>query len=135
MNAQRMARIDHEIQRVLGMLIVQELRDPRLAFVTVTRAEVSDDLRQCKVFVGIIGDRHEARQTLDALTHASGFLRGELGHKIELRHVPELIFIEDRSAERAIALAKTLREDAERAAAAAPAPAAAEPDVAAEEPT
>jgi len=112
--SQRLARIDHEIQRILGTLITQELRDPRLAFVTVTRAEVSDDLRTCKVFVGIIGDRHQARQSIDALKNASRYLRGELGHKIDLRHTPELVFIEDRSSERAIALAKTLREDAER---------------------
>ena len=110
MKAQRIAKIDHEIQRILGMLISQELQDPRLAFVTVTRVEVSDDLQHCKVFVSVIGDRHEARQSLDALTHASGFLRGELGRKIDLRHTPELIFVEDRSTERAIALAKTLRE-------------------------
>ncbi len=118
MKSQRLARIDHEIQRILGTLITQELSDPRLAFVTVTRVEVSDDLQHCKVYVSVIGDRHAARQSLDALTHASRFLRGELGHKIDLRHTPELIFIEDRSTERAIELAKTLREDAERAASA-----------------
>jgi ribosome-binding factor A len=114
MKAQRIARIDQEIRRILGTLITQELSDPRLSFVTVTRAEISDDMQHCKVYVSVIGDRHQARQSLDALTHASGFLRGELGHKIELRHTPDLIFIEDRSTERAIELAKTLREDAER---------------------
>jgi ribosome-binding factor A len=114
MKAQRIARIDQEIRRILGTLITQELSDPRLSFVTVTRAEISDDLQHCKVFVSVIGDRHQARQSLDALTHASGFLRGELGHKIDLRHTPDLIFIEDRSTERAIELAKTLRDDAER---------------------
>ncbi len=114
MKAQRIARIDQEIRRILGTLITQELSDPRLSFVTVTRAEISDDLAHCKVYVSVIGDRHQARQSLDALTHASGFLRGELGHKIDLRHTPDLIFIEDRSTERAIELAKTLRDDAER---------------------
>lgn len=118
MKAQRIAKIDHEIQRILGMLISQELQDPRLAFVTVTRVEVAEDLRRCKVFVGIIGDRHQARQSLDALQHAAGFLRGELGRKIDLRYTPELVFVEDRSAERAIELAKMLRA----AAASAPAP-------------
>jgi ribosome-binding factor A len=117
MKSQRAARIDHEIQKILGTLITQELKDPRLGFVTVMRAEVSDDLQHCKVFVSIIGDRHVARQSLDALESAAGFLRGELGHKIDLRHTPSLIFVEDRSTERAIALAKTLREDAERHAA------------------
>lgn len=112
--AMRLARIDHEVQRILGTLVTQELKDPRLGFVTVTRAEVSDDLRQCKVFVSVIGDRESAQQSLEALRHAAGFLRGELGHRIDLRHTPELVFIEDRSAERAIELAKHLRADAER---------------------
>ena len=65
------AKIDHEIQRVLGTLISQELKDPRLGFMTVTRVEVTRDLHHCKVFVSIIGDRHVARQTLDALQHAA----------------------------------------------------------------
>lgn len=112
MKQQRIAKIDHEIQRILGTLITQELRDPRLGFVTVTRVEITDDLHHCKVFVSVIGDRHVARQTLDALAHAAGFLRGELGHRIDLRSTPDLTFIEDRSAERAIELAKTLRDDA-----------------------
>jgi ribosome-binding factor A len=112
--SQRLARIDHEIQRILGTVITQELKDPRLGFVTVTHVEVTDDLQHCKVFVSIIGDRHQARQSLEALESAARFLRGELGHKIDLRHTPQLIFVEDRSTERAIALAKTLREDAAR---------------------
>jgi ribosome-binding factor A len=114
--AQRIAKIDHEMQRILGTLISQELQDPRLAFVTVTRVEVTDDLRHAKVLVSVIGDRQAARQSLDALAHASRFLRGELGRKIDLRHTPELEFVEDRSSERAIALAKTLREAAAKSA-------------------
>jgi ribosome-binding factor A len=111
-NPQRLAKIDHEIQRVLGTLIARDLQDPRLAFVTVTRAEVTDDLRHCKVFVSVIGDRQAAQQSLEALRHAGRFLRGELGRAIDLRHTPELVFVEDRSAERAIELAKMLRDAA-----------------------
>lgn len=107
-----MQRIDHEIQRVLGTLISQELKDPRLGFTTVTRVEITQDLHHAKVFVSIIGDRHVAAQTMTALKHASGFLRGELGHEIKLRHTPELLFVEDRSTERAINLSKTLRDAA-----------------------
>ncbi|HKU66976.1 MAG TPA: 30S ribosome-binding factor RbfA [Candidatus Baltobacteraceae bacterium] len=110
MKQQRMQRIDHEIQRVLGTLISQELKDPRLGFTTVTRVEITQDLKHAKVFVSIIGDRHVAKQTMDALGHASRFLRGELGREVKLRHTPELQFVEDRSTERAINLAKTLRE-------------------------
>jgi ribosome-binding factor A len=110
MKAQRMQRIDHEIQRVLGTLISQQLKDPRLGFTTVTRVEITQDLKHAKVFVSIIGDRHVAKQTMDALGRAARFLRGELGREVKLRHTPELQFVEDRSTERAINLAKTLRE-------------------------
>lgn len=110
MKQQRLSRIDHEMQRVLGTLVSQELKDPRMGFTTVTRVEATQDLRFAKVYVSVIGDRHVARQTMDALEHAAGFLRGELGHQIKLRYTPELTFVEDRSTERAIALSKTLRE-------------------------
>jgi len=123
MKQQRLEKINHEMQRVIGTLITTELRDPRLGFATVTRVEVSDDLKHAKVYTSVIGDRHVARQTLDALGHAAGFLRGELGHRIDLRYTPELTFVEDRSAEKAIELAKTLREQAERTAILTPTPA------------
>jgi ribosome-binding factor A len=110
MKQQRLSRIDHEMQRVLGTLVSQELKDPRMGFTTVTRVEATQDLRFAKVYVAIIGDRHVARQTMDALEHAAGFLRGELGHQVKLRYTPELTFVEDRSTERAIELSKTLRE-------------------------
>jgi ribosome-binding factor A len=112
MKRERMARIDHELQRELARLISVELKDPRLGFVTVTRVEVGHDLRTAKVFVSIIGDRHVARQSMDALESAKGFLRGELGHAVDLRHTPELTFIEDRSTERAIALRAVLAKTA-----------------------
>jgi ribosome-binding factor A len=84
-----------------------------LGFVTVTRVEITSDLHSAKVFVSVIGDRHAARQSMDALESAKGFLRGELGHAVALRHTPELSFVEDRSTERAIELAKVLARTAE----------------------
>lgn len=107
---QRMARIDHEIQRAVATIISEELKDPRLGFVTVTRAEITSDMTSCKVFVSIIGDRHVARQSMDALRHAAGFIRGELGAAVKLRYTPEITFVEDRTTERAIALSKTLAQ-------------------------
>lgn len=108
MKAQRMARIDHEIQRALAKIIAEDVRDPRMGFVTVTRVEIASDLKTCKVFVSIIGDRHVARQSMDALRRASHFIRGELGKAVDLRHTPELTFVEDRTTERAIALSQTI---------------------------
>jgi ribosome-binding factor A len=105
---QRQARIDAEVQRAVAAIIDRDLKDPRLGFVTVTRCEISSDMMTCKVFVSIIGDRHVARQSMDALQSASRYVRGELGNVVKLRHTPELTFIEDRSTEKAIALSKTL---------------------------
>jgi ribosome-binding factor A len=105
---QRQARIDHEMQRAVAKVISEELKDPRLGFITVTRTEITSDMMNCKVFVSIIGDRHVARQSMDALKSASGFIRGEVGELVKLRHTPELTFVEDRSTEQAIAMAKTL---------------------------
>lgn len=108
MKAQRQDRINHEIQRAVAKIVDEHLRDPRLGFVTVTRAEITQDMKNCKVFVSIIGDRHVARQSMDALEHAANFIRGELGNAVDLRYTPELAFVEDRSTERAIELSKTL---------------------------
>ncbi|MFN2449776.1 MAG: 30S ribosome-binding factor RbfA [Candidatus Baltobacteraceae bacterium] len=113
MKFQRQQRIDHEIQRALGTVITQQLKDPRLGFTTVTRVEVTQDLHHAKVFVSIIGDRHAAKQTMDALEHAARFLRGELGHLVKLRHIPELHFVEDRSTERAITISQALQAAAQ----------------------
>ena len=108
MKQQRMARIDHELQRAVAKIISEELKDPRLGFVTVTRTEITSDMMNCKVFVSVIGDRHVARQSMDALKNAAGFIRGELGAMVKLRYTPEITFVEDRSTEEAIALSKTL---------------------------
>jgi ribosome-binding factor A len=105
---QRMARIDHELQRAVAKIISEELKDPRLGFVTVTRTEITSDMMNCKVYVSIIGDRHVARQSMDALKNAAGFIRGELGAMVKLRYTPEITFVEDRSTEEAIAMSKTL---------------------------
>jgi len=114
---ERMGRIDHELQRELARLISTELKDPRLGFVTVTRVEITSDLRTATIYVSIIGDRHVAKQSMLALESARGYLRGELGHAVQLRHTPELVFVEDRSTEKAIALSKVLARTAAASAA------------------
>lgn len=108
MNKQRLGRIDTELQRALSKIIAEQMEDPRLAFTTVTGVEVTADLKHARVKVSIIGDRHAARLTMDALKSASRFLRGELGRAVTLRHTPELSFVEDRNTERAIALSKVI---------------------------
>ena len=108
MKEQRRGRIDHEIQRALAKIIAEEVKDPRLGFVTVTRCEITSDMKNCKVYVSIIGDRHQAVQSMEALNSGRKFIRGALGNTIVLRYTPDLAFVEDRSAEKAIELSRTL---------------------------
>lgn len=73
-------------------MIAFELKDPRLAFVSVTRVEVTSDLRLARVYVSQLDGEESRRETMAALGHASGYLRREIGQRTTLRYVPELSF-------------------------------------------
>jgi len=105
----RADRVNSLLQRELGTLISEELRDPRIAFTTVTAVEVTDDLRTARVHVSVLGDDEKARATMAALEVAKRHLRHELGSRTDLRFVPELTFVPDTSAERAVRIAALLR--------------------------
>jgi ribosome-binding factor A len=108
---ERRERVNRALQRELAHLIATEVSNPHLGFVTVKEVRVTDDLEHAQVFVSIIGDRHRVRQSMDALTSAEGYLRGFL-RVVGLRRTPELVFIEDRTTEKAIALGKILAASA-----------------------
>ena len=97
----RADRVNALLQRELGMLISEELRDPRIAFATVTAVEVTDDLRSARVHVSVLGDEETQKRTM---------LAREIGARTDLRFVPELSFAPDHSAERAVRIAGLLRE-------------------------
>ena len=114
MSFKRADRVNALLQRVLGMLISEELRDPRIAFSTVTAVEVTDDLRSARVHVSVLGDDDKIASTMRALDEARPYLRHELGSRTDLRFVPELTFVSDRTAERAARISTLLREAKER---------------------
>lgn len=91
-------------------IIQRRLRDPRIGFVSVTDVEISADLRHAKIFVSVLGDTEAKRQTLEALEHAAGFVRGELGRRVNLRYTPEVLFRLDESIERGTRVVALLRE-------------------------
>jgi ribosome-binding factor A len=80
------------IQQELATMITFDLRDPRLAFVSVTRVQVSSDLRHANVYISSLGGEESEADVMAALRHASGFLRRDLGNRTTLRYVPELAF-------------------------------------------
>ena len=97
----RADRVNALLQRELGMIISEELRDPRIAFATVTAVEITSDLRSAKVHVSVLGDADQVKSTLVALNEARPYLRHEIGARTELRYVPDLTFVSDQTAERA----------------------------------
>ena len=110
----RADRVNALLQRELGMIISEELRDPRIAFSTVTAVEITDDLRSAKVHVSVLGDDEQVRSTIGALNEARPYLRHEIGERTELRYVPELTFVSDQSAARSARISTLLREARER---------------------
>lgn len=109
MAGNRRARIDEEVKRALGDIIAHEVKDDRLSPMTsVTRVEVTTDLKFAQVSVSVYGSDEEKERTLEALRHAAGFLRSRLAQRIDLRRAPELHFELDRSVDHSLHIAALL---------------------------
>jgi len=91
----RTARLNAQMQRELTSLIRDELSDPRIGMVTVTRVDVSPDMRNAKVLISSFGDDESLGVSIKALRRAAGKLRGSLGRALKLRYTPELVFSPD----------------------------------------
>jgi ribosome-binding factor A len=89
------------LRQELAQLLVEGVRDPRIGFVTVTEVRLSPDLRQARVFVSVYGTADEREKTLAALGAAQGFLRRELGARMQLRVSPQLTFVADETLDQA----------------------------------
>jgi ribosome-binding factor A len=112
----RSSRVAHQIQRALSELIRREVRDPRLGMVTLTEVQVSKDLSYAKVFYSVLGA--EKAQAQEILDEAAGMLRGPLGRALQLRHCPELRFVNDELIEKGANLSaliqRAVKDDVER---------------------
>jgi ribosome-binding factor A len=95
----RHERLADQIRIEVAEMIEGELKDPRIGFATVTRVELSPDLRHARVLISVMGEADTQQGTLAGLASATGFMRRELGQRLRLRRAPELVFILDRGAE------------------------------------
>lgn len=93
----RPERVAGLIQQELAELLRTEVKDPRIGFVSITRVEVSPDLRSARVMVSVMGDGEVKRQTMKGLNSAKPFLRALLSRRLSLRYTPELLFKLDES--------------------------------------
>ena len=110
MRFKRSERIQELLHEEISKLIQQGLKDPRIGFATVTKVEVTDNLKHAKVFVSIMGSDAEKADTLEGLRSARGFIRGALGKKLYLKYIPELDFRRDDNAEHVEKITKILNE-------------------------
>jgi len=110
MSTARMRRVDQAMRQVLGDAIAQELKDPRIGFVTVTDVKTSQDLRHARVYVSVLGTDEEQEATLDGLRSAHGVLQGQVARELRLKRTPELEFELDHTAERAARLERLIEE-------------------------
>jgi ribosome-binding factor A len=97
----RMRRVNEAMREVLSDALTQDLKDPRVGFVTVTAVETSPDLRHATVFVSVLGDETVRRETIAGLQSAHGYLQRRVASELRLKHTPQLQFAEDDTARRA----------------------------------
>ena len=110
MTHKRVLRVAEALKRELGFILDRELSDPRIGMVTITRVELSDDLRYAKIFVSFLGDHEERESALKHLRKARRFLRSQLAGRLDLRLVPELTLVLDESSEQYLKISQILKE-------------------------
>src|SRR6187551_3400902 len=112
--SRRTRQVGEFLREELTDIIRREVKDPRIGFMSVTRVDVTPDLRHAAVYISVLGTDEEREETLKALRSASGFIRHHLKPRLRMRQIPELEFRDDRSMEHAQHISETLRELRER---------------------
>lgn len=92
-------RMAERIKTILSELLLREISDPRLQQVTVTEVRLDAEIQYANIYVNALGDEERRSEVMKALTKAKGFLRRELGHRVRLRSVPQLLFHWDTTLE------------------------------------
>ncbi|MFH1231131.1 MAG: 30S ribosome-binding factor RbfA [Planctomycetota bacterium] len=100
MSTHRLGRVAKELQRELSQIILYELRQPNLGFITITRVEPTSDLQYAKVFITVLDDGNKRKTTLELLNKASGYIHRVLEKRIRMRYIPRLSFHFDDTVEK-----------------------------------
>lgn len=105
----RPERVQAAIKKEISKIIHSELKDPRIGFITITRVDVTPDLRYARIYFSILGEEETKQQSLEGLKSATGFIRRLIGQRLNLRFVPEIVFKRDDSLEYSIHLDEKLK--------------------------
>ena len=106
----RKERLNETIKELISELVLSQIKDPRIGFVTITAVRVSSDLSSAKVHYSVMGDEAARAETKQGLISARNFLRKTIARELRLRVAPELVFVYDDSLDRSLRIEETLRE-------------------------
>ena len=108
-NSVKNTRINSEVLKELSRIISREIKDPRIAPMTsVVSVEVAPDLKTCKAYISVLGDKEAQESTLEGLRSAHGYIRRELARSINLRNTPDVRFILDQSIEYGVNMSRLI---------------------------
>src|SRR5215471_5043650 len=110
MTRYRPTRVGELLQAEIAHLLLRQLKDPRLSMTTISRVEVSSDLRHACIYISKIGSEIEQRAALQGFEHAAGFIRGQLGKHLKLRYTPELTFRLDTTIAYGVRISRILHD-------------------------
>src|SRR5699024_7773951 len=115
MDKKRTNRISEEVKRIVSELLNNGIKDPRVnTMTTVTEVEVTNDLSFANIYVSVLGDSEDKDNSIAGLESDKGFIRSEIGKKVNLRHIPEPVFHLDESIEHAMNISKLIDEIKEK---------------------
>jgi ribosome-binding factor A len=106
----RAKRVGDQILREIAVLLLEKVRDPRVDGVTLTGIDLSNDLKLAKVFFSVLGGQKQIERGQRGLDSAKGFIKREIGQRMDLRYVPELMFSHDKSLQNGSRLEKILEK-------------------------
>ena len=106
----RIEKVQEFIKQEISQIILTDLKDPRIGFVTVTRVEVTGDLRHAKIYISLMGSAEQKETTLQGLKRALGFMRTEIGKRLHLKMIPDLSLAVDESLDHSVRIQKLLDE-------------------------
>jgi ribosome-binding factor A len=95
MKVKRASRIGDQVLREIADLLMRKVKDPRVQGTTLTGIWMSDDLKHARVYYSVLGDEHEILETQAGLDSAKGYIKREIGLRLELKYMPEIVFKHD----------------------------------------
>ena len=108
-NSIKNTRVNTEVQKELSNILRSGIKDPRIApWTSVVAVEVAPDLKTCKAYISVLGDKKAQEDTVAGLKSAEGYIRRELAHSLNMRNTPEIRFILDQSIEYGVNMSKKI---------------------------